>query len=114
VWQLRAAIGAGVAVDVSLWDLARKKMVQKKGDRLTLTPTGLASGRNLIRSHRLWETYLCTQMGYCETDVHRYAHQLEHFTDADLQGRLGRATGDPARDPHRRDIPKAGPLAAPD
>ena len=105
--QVKAALKAGLAVDVSLLDLARKKMVQKKDDRLTLTPSGLDTGRNLIRSHRLWETYLCNQMGYCGTDVHRYAHQLEHFTDAKMQDRLGQVTGHPVHDPHAREIPEA-------
>jgi manganese/zinc/iron transport system permease protein len=105
--QVRAALKAGLSVDVSLWDLARKKMVRKKDDQLTLTPSGLDTGRNLIRSHRLWETYLCNQMGFCGTEVHRYAHQLEHYTDANMQSRLGQVTGSPALDPHQREIPKA-------
>ena len=82
-------------------------MISKKDDQLTLTPSGLVTGRNLIRSHRLWETYLCNQMGYCGSDVHRYAHQLEHYTDANMQSRLGQVTGSPALDPHHREIPKA-------
>jgi manganese/zinc/iron transport system permease protein len=105
--QVRTALKAGLSVDISLWDLERKKMVRKKDDQLTLTPAGLETGRNLIRSHRLWETYLCNQMGYCGTNVHRYAHQLEHFTDANMQNRLGQVTGQPVLDPHEREIPKA-------
>jgi manganese/zinc/iron transport system permease protein len=105
VTQVRDALDTGVSVDVSLWDLARKNMVCKKHGQVFLTPSGHDSAKNLIRSHRLWETYLCNQMGYCDTEVHRHAHQLEHYTDADMQARLSRATGDPSRDPHHRRIP---------
>jgi Mn-dependent DtxR family transcriptional regulator len=74
---------------------------------LTLTPAGAEKGKDLIRSHRLWETYLCDKLGYCSADVHRRAHELEHFTDASLQTSLGRATGNPVADPHQRKIPEA-------
>lgn len=105
-FQLKEALNAGYAVNLSLWDLARRNMVHRVGDRLELTSAGIATGRNLIRSHRLWETYLCDMMGYCGTDVHRFAHQLEHYTDSDLQDRLDRDTGSPKTDPHQRSIPK--------
>jgi manganese/zinc/iron transport system permease protein len=104
--QLEEALNAGNVVGVSIWDLVRKKLVRKDGDRLALTSSGVAMGRNLIRSHRLWETYLCDKMGYCGTDVHRHAHQLEHYTDSDLQDRLDRDTGSPGLDPHQREIPE--------
>ena len=104
--EVREALKAGISVDISLWDLSRKKMVKREAEQLTLTPTGLDTGKNLIRSHRLWETYLCDQMGYCGADIHRYAHQLEHYTDSDMQDQLGEVTGHPNLDPHQRKIPE--------
>jgi manganese/zinc/iron transport system permease protein len=105
VSQAKEALKAGFAVDLTLWDLKRKKWVAQTRDQLTLTDPGLTRGRNLVRSHRLWETYLCDRMGYCGIDIHRYAHELEHFTDAGMQDRLNRDTGHPTEDPHRRKIP---------
>jgi manganese/zinc/iron transport system permease protein len=105
VSDVRNALKAGISVDISIWDLTRKKMVKKEAEQLTLTPSGLDTGKNLIRSHRLWETYLCDQMGYCGADIHRYAHQLEHYTDSDMQDQLGEVTGHPVMDPHERKIP---------
>ena len=107
VHQVREALKAGFAVELSLWDLTRRKMVEKSADRLTLTSTGRDTGRSLVRSHRLWETYLCEKMGYCDaTAVHRNAHRLEHYTDRALQNELDEVTGHPEFDPHRRPIPK--------
>ena len=104
--QVKEALKAGFTVDLSLWDLARRQMVRRTADRLTLTKSGLDSGRHLVRSHRLWETYLCDKMGYCGADIHRYAHELEHYTDTALQTELGQATGNPIFDPHQRRIPE--------
>lgn len=75
---------------------------------MALTPSGKTAGKGMIRSHRLWETYLCDVMGYCDADAHRHAHRFEHFTDAEFQHRLSEATGNPEQDPHRRVIPGDG------
>jgi manganese/zinc/iron transport system permease protein len=104
--QVREALQAGFSVDVSLWDLSRKRLIKRVADRLTLTPQGFKLGKNLVRSHRLWETYLCDKMGYCGAEIHLYAHELEHFTDAKLQARLDQVTGRPVVDPHQRKIPE--------
>jgi manganese/zinc/iron transport system permease protein len=106
ITQLKEALKADFAVNLSLWDLARKKMVRRVADRLTLTESGFDNGKNLVRSHRLWETYLCDKMGYCGADIHRTAHELEHYTDADMQTELGQVTGNPIFDPHQRKIPQ--------
>jgi manganese/zinc/iron transport system permease protein len=105
VAQVKAALKAGFAVDFSLWGLLRRRMVHKGDGRIKLTAEGLTAGRSLVRSHRLWETYLCDKMGYCSTHVHEHAHQLEHYTDDDLQRQLGDVTGNPVHDPHHRKIP---------
>jgi manganese/zinc/iron transport system permease protein len=104
--QLKEALKADLAVDLAVWTLSRARMIDKDKQQVELTAAGLFAGKSLIRSHRLWETYLCDKMGYCGTEVHRYAHQLEHFTDAGLQDRLGVETGQPGVDPHQREIPK--------
>lgn len=88
-----------------VWNLKRKGFVQRLAKGLALTPSGKNAGRGMIRSHRLWETYLCDIMGYCDADAHRHAHHFEHFTDPALRHQLSEVTGHPARDPHRRSIP---------
>jgi len=104
--QVREAMKAGFVVNISIWTLLRKKLIERVSNGLTLTSPGLNEGKHLVRSHRLWETYLCDKLGYCGADIHRYAHELEHFTDAGLQTSLNQAMGNPATDPHQRKIPE--------
>ena len=103
--QVKEAFTDSLTFKVALGQLIRRGFIARAGRGLKLTPKGLEAGASLVRSHRLWEAYLCEKMGYCATDVHQYAHTLEHFTDEDMQGRLDQAAGSPATDPHNRKIP---------
>jgi len=103
--DVQKALRSGRPVRLMTWFLARKGLLTHLDDGLTLTPQGKAAGRGLIRSHRLWEAYLCDVMGYCDADVHRHAHRFEHVTDPELQRQLKNVTGNPERDPHQREIP---------
>ena len=103
--HLLKALKSGVSVKIALWDLIRRKQVRRSGTGFALTEAGFDEGRNLIRSHRLWESYLCSQLGACATEVHQQAHRLEHFTDPVMQDRLDQISGHPTVDPHEREIP---------
>jgi manganese/zinc/iron transport system permease protein len=103
--DLQQAIRAGVWLRPALTKLVRGGMVAQTAGGYALTPAGSEAGRNLVRSHRLWESYLCDKLGFCATDVHKAAHELEHFTDDTLQQQLSAAAGDPLQDPHQREIP---------
>ncbi|MGB5986969.1 MAG: metal ABC transporter permease [Desulfobacterales bacterium] len=105
--ELRRALKENFSVTLSLRILTRKGLIQPLGKGFALTAAGLKNAQNLIRSHRLWEVYLCEQKGYCDLDAHFQAHQLEHFTGLELQNQLVRVTGDPRLDPHSRNIPRA-------
>ena len=105
--DFRQALKQDWTVRLALWRLVRRRWVERVADGFNLTAEGLQQGRQLIRSHRLWESFLCGKVGYCETDVHTPAHQLEHFTDDALQNRLADASDRPQEDPHQRTIPKA-------
>jgi manganese/zinc/iron transport system permease protein len=104
--EIRQALKENLSVSLSLRTLARKGLIEPLKGGIVLTSEGLEAAKDLIRSHRLWETYLCEQKGYCEADVHFQAHQLEHFTGPDLQEKLVQVTGDPRLDPHSREIPR--------
>ncbi|MEM9366231.1 MAG: metal ABC transporter permease [Planctomycetota bacterium] len=90
--------------------LAARLLVQR-GDvslsdgHLLLTSQGQQRAQNLIRSHRLWESYLQDQAGMGADRVHVPAERLEHFTDSRLRGELDRETNTATTDPHGRDIP---------
>ncbi len=103
--DLAKALLSGRRARIASWDLARRGLVRIGENGVRLTSEGLAAAKDLVRSHRLWEAYLCDQMGFCETDVHYTAHRLEHFTDTDMQSKLNEAAGKPQQDPHRKQIP---------
>jgi manganese/zinc/iron transport system permease protein len=74
-----------------------------------LTETGRRRGVDLVRSHRLWESYLVERLGAPAERIHTRAEALEHFTDPGLRERLDTETDSPRMDPHGREIPKATP-----
>ncbi len=104
--DLRDALKSGVLLNIAMSGLLRRKLIKKDRRGFSLTDSGLKAGTELIRSHRLWESYLCDKMGFCVEDVHYTAHQLEHFTDEKLQTALEAATGSPEKSPHHRSIPE--------
>jgi len=77
-----------------------------------LTPTGQLSERGraraaeIVRSHRLWESYLVQRAGLRADHVHDTAMQLEHLR-APGAGRLVPDAPAPDRDPHDKPIPPA-------
>ncbi|MCG8653273.1 MAG: iron ABC transporter, partial [Pirellulales bacterium] len=86
--------------------LARRGDVELDLGSVLLTPQGRQRAQNLIRSHRLWESYLQDQAGMGADQVHAPAERLEHFTDSRLRGGLDRETNAATTDPHGRTIPE--------
>jgi manganese/zinc/iron transport system permease protein len=103
--DLKKALKAGNSLWPALWQLKRRGAIRRTGATVLPTEAGLTQGASLVRSHRLWETYLCDALQLCAADVHALAHDLEHFTDEGLTTRLARQSGDPMVDPHERQIP---------
>lgn len=103
--DLRDALRSGFWVRTALLDMKRRGWIQRRDSEVDATPDGLARGSELIRSHRLWESYLFHRLGVDADEAHFPAHQLEHFTDDTLQSELARATGHPETDPHQKQIP---------
>ena len=88
--------------------------VRRAADGYRLTGAGRLLAARLLRSHRLWESYLYAKGDTAAGEVHFAAHQLEHVTSAGMRADLARGAG--ATDPHGRpipDAPEAGPDAGP-
>jgi manganese/zinc/iron transport system permease protein len=88
-----------------LWWLSRLGLVKWESTGWSLTETGLRSARGIVRSHRLWETYLVHQAGTEVDRIHEMAERLEHFTGPELRERLDQVTPAHDRDPHGSPIP---------
>ncbi len=72
----------------------------------SLTAAGRERAREIVRAHRLWETYLADQTGITDPALHETAEQLEHAHD--LADAVDNTLGHPARDPHGEAIPRGG------
>jgi DtxR family Mn-dependent transcriptional regulator len=72
---------------------------------VTLTKAGEKMALEVIRHHRLLESYLCQMLGYSWDEVHEEAERLEHVISEEMEERLAIALGDPVTDPHGDPIP---------
>lgn len=70
-----------------------------------LTEKGITTARQLIRKHRIWETFLYEKLGYHWEEVHHEADLLEHVSSDKLIDGLSEMLGHPSRDPHGGLIP---------
>ncbi|HEV2074640.1 MAG TPA: metal-dependent transcriptional regulator [Thermoleophilaceae bacterium] len=74
---------------------------------VSLTPAGARLALEVLRHHRLLETYLAEELGMPWDRVHHEAEVLEHVLSEELEELIAAKLGDPARDPHGDPIPNA-------
>jgi DtxR family Mn-dependent transcriptional regulator len=78
-----------------------------------VTAAGRKVALEVIRHHRLLETYLAEALGVPWDRVHDEAEILEHVLSEDLEDRIAALLGDPKSDPHGHPIPaKDGSMPA--
>jgi len=82
-------------------------VVYKKHQGVTLTRNGEKAALEVIRHHRLLETFLVNTLGYSWDEVHPEADKLEHVISENFEARMAEALGNPTRDPHGELIPSA-------
>jgi len=90
-------------------------MVKKLDDRglvehvpykgVALTPAGTRVALEVLRHHRLLETYLAEHLGVPWDRVHEEAEALEHVLSEYLEARIAAKLGNPTHDPHGDPIP---------
>jgi manganese/zinc/iron transport system permease protein len=103
VTEVPVLAGAGSAGTV-LGRLSRLGLVEAAGDAWALTERGLDQARELIRRHRLYESYL-GELGYDPDHVHEPADRVEHWIAGEVTAEVEEAARYPERDPHDRPIP---------
>jgi DtxR family transcriptional regulator, Mn-dependent transcriptional regulator len=72
-----------------------------------LTHAGREVALEVIRHHRLLETYLAEALGVPWDQVHKEAEVLEHVLSEELEERISAHLGHPSVDPHGHPIPAA-------
>jgi DtxR family Mn-dependent transcriptional regulator len=71
----------------------------------TLTPAGQKIALEVIRHHRLIESYLSEALGMPNDRVHEEAEVLEHYISEELEQLIAAKLGEPSHDPHGTPIP---------
>jgi DtxR family Mn-dependent transcriptional regulator len=93
-------------VNDMLKKLKEKQLVDyKKYGKITLTGAGKKIAIDIIRKHRLWETFLYKKLEFSWDEVHEVAEQLEHIQSAKLVAKLDKFLDYPEFDPHGDPIP---------
>jgi len=70
-----------------------------------LTDAGRRVALEMLRHHRLLETFLVEALGYSWDQVHEEAERLEHVISERFEERIAEAMGHPTHDPHGDPIP---------
>ncbi|MFB6184625.1 MAG: metal-dependent transcriptional regulator [Haloarculaceae archaeon] len=78
---------------------------REKYKGVTLSPEGETVALEVLRHHRLIETYLTEQLGYDWAAVHEEADRLEHHISEEFERRVAEVLGNPEVDPHGDPIP---------
>jgi ABC-type Mn2+/Zn2+ transport system permease subunit/Mn-dependent DtxR family transcriptional regulator len=99
-------------LDISLlnWRRGIKQLRRHKwlqSDTLKLTTLGEEAARRLVRAHRLWETYLATEVGLDKEQIHLDAERYEHLLPEAILRAVDEKLGYPQLDPHGSPIPRS-------
>ncbi|WP_049927334.1 metal-dependent transcriptional regulator [Halopiger goleimassiliensis] len=88
--------------------LEERDLVDREKYRgVRLTEEGETVALEIVRHHRLLESYLTEHLDYDWSEVHDEADRLEHHISEDFEARVADVLGEPDVDPHGSPIPSA-------
>jgi len=97
---------SGASVTGMLKRLSEMRLVDYNSYKgVKLTSSGNKVALEIIRFHRLLETYLKEKLDFPLDKVHEEACRLEHFISDEFIKRITEQLGDPKFDPHGHPIP---------
>tara|TARA_B100000214_G_C23903050_1_gene597437 strand:- start:429 stop:1085 length:657 start_codon:yes stop_codon:yes gene_type:complete len=97
---------SAASVSDMLKKLHDKKLIKyEKYKGVSLSKKGKDIAINILRKHRLWETFLVEKLNFNWENVHDVAEQLEHIESSELIDKLDVFLGFPKFDPHGEPIP---------
>lgn len=109
---LAARLGvSGASVTGMLKKLAAESpslVVYEPYTGVLLSPSGEKAALEVIRRHRLIESFLIKTLGYSWDEVHEEAERLEHVISDRMEERMAAFLGNPDLDPHGEPIPGPG------
>ena len=98
-------ISNAAATDMAKKLAAKDILHYEKYQKLKLTEKGTKMALNVVRKHRLWESFLFKLFDMSLHDIHREAELLEHQTSDLLAEKISSYLGHPKFDPHGDPIP---------
>lgn len=94
--------------------LAARDLVEYEPYRgVDLTPAGAVVAERVLRTRRLWATFLADHLGFSPGEADDQACLLEHVTMPEATDRLAGFLGDPSTGPLGRPIPPSVTAARP-
>jgi DtxR family Mn-dependent transcriptional regulator len=88
--------------------LAQLGLVEHRKYRgVRLSKAGALVALEMLRHHRLLETFLVSTLGYTWDEVHDEAERLEHVISERFETKMAEVLGHPTHDPHGDPIPDA-------
>ena len=91
---------------IVIWRLSRRGLIDVAVTGCELTAQGRAEAERLVRSHRLWESYMARHFELPPDHLHEAAHRVEHYLDDPLLDEIDAELEKPGEDPHGRSIPR--------
>jgi Mn-dependent DtxR family transcriptional regulator len=85
-------------------------LIKISGNEIELTPEGEKYALRVIRSHRLWESYLQNEKILDRKNIHSEAEEFEHILTDEILDEIELELGHPRLDPHGSPIPEAKEL----
>lgn len=86
--------------------LKKEDLLRKQDGKLFLSEAGVHRANELVRAHRLWESYMVDRLGLGENEIHEEADRLEHHLTKEILDEVDSSLGYPETDPHGSPIPK--------
>ena len=83
----------------------KKLVIYEKYKGVKLSKAGRIKAFEILRKHRLWETFLVNKLDFSWGEVHEVAEQLEHIKSEKLTDKLDHFLNYPKFDPHGEPIP---------
>ncbi len=93
-------------VESAIRTLIAKGLMNRVDGNCLLTGDGIKYATRLIRTHRLWETYITKEKVTDMEHVHPEAEKIEHILSEDIVDEIDEELGFPEKDPHGSEIPR--------
>jgi DtxR family Mn-dependent transcriptional regulator len=84
---------------------AKRLLLYKPYQGVRLSSEGRKTALEIVRKHRLWESFLVDKLQFGWDEVHEVAEELEHISSKKLIDKLDLFLGNPKFDPHGDPIP---------